>query len=181
MPRQRVPDPEDPQVDLRMHRGRGRPPKAENEDPRIALPSGVVLEEKHQKQTKNDRTGSDMFSVYVRNLASSRGDPIPALAATYGISVEEATERAQELHDKIRVNSRSGMALQEMLERHDLTREVRIAILRGCLFHDNPAVQLKAIEMLEEVDMTAKAARIGSSWEDLVRMVKEKASKPKRK
>lgn len=184
MPRQKVFDPHEAQqqVDIRFHKKAGRPKKEETDDPRGALAVGVVISP--EKQTKKQHaelgSGADKYTYYTRALVANNGDIVKALAAAYNISEEAAAKDMVKLHDDIRSHSRAGVSLQEMLEKHDLTRETRLAVMREALFSPLPAVRLKAVEMLDEVDMTAKAARVGSTWDEIVRIAKNRAMTKKR-
>jgi hypothetical protein len=180
MPRKRVVDPNELQagVDVRFKKRQGRPKKEEADDPRPVMVVGTVIEP--AKKIKGSNSGADKYTLYARALVANNGDIIEALAAAYGITRAEAEKDAIKLHEDVRSYSRSGISLQEMLEKHDLTREARLAILRDALFSPQPAVRLKAVEMIDEVDMTAKAARIGNTWDDIVRIAKDRAQRKKR-
>lgn len=184
MPRQTILDPDAEQLRVDqirpVHRGRGRPRNEDADDPREVMSIGVVQEPaKKGALSKATASGADKATLYARGLVANNGNIAKALASAYNIPEEEAERRMVELHEDVRKHSRSGISLQEMLERHDLTRESRLAVLREALFSRNPGVALKAVEMLDEVDMTAKAARIGSTWDEIVRVAKDRASRKK--
>lgn len=183
MPRKQVisGDDSERELDLRdvLRKNRGRPKKEETDDPRAPIAVGT-LETPPQKPHIPDEVqieGAQRYTLYARALVANGGQPIPALMAAFGIEEKEAVERAIELRDEIRKYSRSGVSLQELLEKHDLTSELRIATLREMLFSTNPAVKLKAIEMIDQMDVTAKSRRIGTTWDDIVRVAKDRASR----
>lgn len=145
------------------------------QDPREPLSTGVVDEDEHQPAIPR-RRAEDLFSKYARNLVAHKGDVILALAATYDITPDEAEIRMVELHEQARGASRANTSISDMIERHDLSAEVRLARTREMVFGDDPRVALRAIEVLNDMDATAKSRRIGNTWETFVRKVRERAA-----
>jgi len=148
--------------------------RADNSDPREPLPfgetepTGVVT----TMDEANRKTSERLFSVYARALIANNGDVVLALADTFGITREEAQMNMVALHERARGASRMSTSISDMLERHDMTTETRIVALRPLLFSDAPAVVLKTVDMLNEMDATAKSKRIGTTWEVLVARVR---------
>ena len=119
----------------------------------------AAITERSEGRTKYDR--------YVRALVASGGEPIAALADAYGITEEEASENAVALHaDLIKLGG--GESLAEVLKRYDLSREARLAVLRGHLYSPNPAASLKAVDILNDLDVGS--GRVGGTFEDFVRL-----------
>jgi hypothetical protein len=145
-------------------------------DPREPLPTGVANHDDVPRlqtvEASDARLSKDLATVYARNLIAFDGDVIRALAATFGVSEDEATARMRELHERARGASRATTSIGEMFERHDVTSEVRIAKLREMMFSPQPAAALKAIDVLNDLDATQKAKRIGTTWETFVTRVR---------
>jgi hypothetical protein len=145
----------------------------DNSDPREPLPVGTTTGEATKLPSKGEkRTAEDLSSRYARNLIAYDGDLEKALSKTFGISEEEAALNLAELHDRARGASRVNTNMVDMMERHDLTIEPRLAKLREHMFSPIPAVSLKAIDAITELDATAKSRRIGTSWETFVARVR---------
>jgi len=150
-------------------------------DPREPLPVGVIEEEpvaltgvatKIDPVAMEKRSSENIATFYARALVAYEGDVAKALATVFGISREEAELNMVELHERARSSSRANTSVSDMFERHDLTSEVRLAKLREMLFSPTPAVALKAIDMLGDLDATSKAKRMGTTWESFVQRVR---------
>lgn len=165
------------QVRLREYKSH----KHGDDDPRLPVASGAMRNVTPNAQS-GEAASKDTFSRYARNLFAQKGDLVRAIAITIGknpddpIDVAYVTEHLEELHGQIRATSRSATSVTELLEKHDLTLETRLVLLRDLLFSPVPAVQLKAMEMIGELDETAKSKRIGSKMEDIFRIARAKAA-----
>jgi hypothetical protein len=142
-------------------------------DPREPMNVGVTGVASPISADKNEkRTAEDLSTKYARALVAYNGNIEKALAKVFNISEEDALMNMAELHNKARASSRINANATDMMERHDLTSEVRMAKLREHMFSPIPAVSLKAIDAISELDATAKAKRIGTSWETFVARVR---------
>jgi hypothetical protein len=152
----------------------GRVRKADDRDPREPLEVGNVEDAATVEAATppDSRSAKNLSTIYARNLVATGGDVIKSLAITFAISEDEASDRFMELHQQARGASRSNLSIGDMLERHDLTTEVRLAKLREAVFHPDPRVSLKAVEMVGELDATSKSKRIGTTWESFVQRVR---------
>ena len=95
-----------------------------------------------------------------------QGDTDGALAVVYGITVQEAVER----HDELLPDVQAGVptaSINEMLKRRDLDKAARVTILRKWAFCNNPAASLKALDMLSELDSGGPSE---SSYEQFCRL-----------
>lgn len=143
-----------------------------DEDPRQALAIGVVEDAPHVPQ----HTATELFTRYARALVANQGDIILALMNVFDIGREEATTRMVELHERCRGASRANTSVGDMIERHDVTVETRVALLRRMAFGADERLAIRAIETLNEMDATAKSRRIGTTWESLVKKVRDRAA-----
>jgi len=148
-------------------------------DPREPLVDGAVetLEDQRRLARPEEQRAQDLSTIYARNLVANRGDVVHALMATFEVPEKEALARMEELHSIARGSSRSNTNAADIIERHDLTLEVRLAKIRELLFSPNPGVALKAIELANEMDATSKTKRFGTTWEDFIRKARENALK----
>lgn len=94
---------------------------------------------------------SERYDRFLDALIALGGDTDSALAIVYGISVQEATERHDELHADVLAGVPTS-SISEMLERRDLSQAARLTLLRRHAFSPNPAASLKALDMLAELD-----------------------------
>lgn len=155
-------------------------PHKNTRDPREPLSTGGFEDEAPAltgKATKIDvalekRSSENLATFYARALIAYNGDVVKSLATVFGVTEGEAELNMVELHEKARSSSRANTSISDMFERHDLTPEIRFAKLREMMFSPQPAVALKAIDMLNDQDATAKAKRIGSTWESFVSRVR---------
>lgn len=157
---------------------RARRPHGGDRDPREVLGTGVVDDPPAIPETPK-RSLEDLSSRYARALVAFAREPnqiAKALAEVYGITVQEAGDRMVELHEKIRGAVRTNMNVGDMIERHDVSIEVRIARTREMVFSADDRTAIRAIEMLNDMDATAKSKRIGNTWETFVRRAREKAA-----
>ena len=150
-------------------------------DPREPLPSGHTDAdgeaqnddlEKHQEVLPpipgENKKAENVATTYAKALIAQQGDVVGALANVFDVTKEYALANMIALHERARGASRANNSMSDMIERHDLTTEIRLAKLREMLFSDAPAVSLKAMDMIGEMDATAKSKRIGTSWESFV-------------
>jgi len=149
----------------------------EGKDPHDPLPIGVVgVDVGEAKRIDPVAASKAVLDRYARALVVSEGDPIPALAQAFEISEEEAQSRMVELHDKIVGTSKANAADADMLERYDMTAQVRLALLRDLAFSSKEAVKLKALEMITEMDASSKVKHRGTSFEKFMEIARGKAA-----
>ena len=146
-------------------------------DPTASLPVGTITGEASPMPAPKTerRNAEDISTRYARALVAYNGDIAKALAKTFNIPEDEAAMNMVELHDRARGASRVNSNMVDMMERHDLTIEVRLAKLREHQFSPVPAVSLKAIEAISELDASAKSRRTGTTWEAFVSRVRQGA------
>jgi hypothetical protein len=154
-----------------VHRHR----KHDTSDPREPLPEGTTTGEVVRMDANDKQTAENLASAYARALVAYDGNIEKALAKVFKITEEEALNNMVELHDRARGASRVNTNMTDMMERHDLTTETRLAKLREHMFSPIPAVSLKAIDAITELDSTAKSKRIGTTWETFVARVRQGA------
>lgn len=183
MPRKR-PVAEEAQFEAggRVHRGAGRPTAAESQDPRLPMAIGhtddAAADAPARPSTSESRSAQRQFSAYARNLITENGNVPRALALTLGRDPDYEwtdSELVRE-HDRIRAQSRAFSTVSEIIELNDAGLAVRVAALTDLMHSNVPAARIAAIRELTEIDETAKATRIGGTWEDLVRSVRAKAA-----
>jgi len=138
-------------------------------DPTAALPGnmksvGGNLSVKTARN-KTDKQLQQKAKQYMRHLVMFQGDQVKALMATYGISEQEAETEQEHLHgDLLRVTH--GLTITDILKSEDLDRNSRVQILRNHVFSPNPAVSLKALDAINDLDGAARQG--GDSWESFV-------------
>jgi hypothetical protein len=120
----------------------------------------------------DNKKAENISTIYAKALVAQQGDVVGALSNVFDVSRDYALANMVALHERARGASRANNSMSDMIERHDLTTEVRLAKVREMLFHDNPAVAMKAIDLINEMDATAKSKRIGQSWESFLVRVK---------
>jgi hypothetical protein len=151
-------------------------------DPRQPIADGQMANVTPGRETA-DKGSRERFTMYARNLIGTHGDIVKAVCLTLGKDPEndddvaDVTANLAKYHEQIRAASRNNRNIGELFETHDVTLEVRVVMLRELMFHPDPAVRLRAIDFLNEMDETSKAARIGSSWEETVRLAKARAAR----
>ena len=163
------------------HRGPGRPSKAESEDPRLPMPLGHVDETQApgaKRSTTEVRNAQRQYAAYARNLVLQSGNVPRALAITLGRDPDCAwsDEELIREHDRIKGAARAFSTVSEIIEHNDAGLPVRVAVLASLMHSPVPAARIAAVRELTEIDETAKAARIGGTWEDMVRTVRAKAA-----
>lgn len=164
-------EPEQAQLPARARKNPSAP------DPREPLSIGAVREEQALLPPEVPRRkAEDIASRYARALMANQGDVVKALAIVFGVSEDEATQRMVELHEQARGATRANTSVGDMIERHDLSIEMRVARMRQIVYGVNDAAALKAIDVLNEMDASSKTKRIGTTWEALVKRVRDKAA-----
>ena len=114
----------------------------------------------------DERQKIERYDRYLDALISMQGDTDAALAVVYGVSVQEAVDR----HDELLPDVQAGVPasnINEMLKRRDLDKAARVTILRKWAFCNNPAASLKALDMLADLD--EGSPQVGS-YEQYVRL-----------
>lgn len=150
--------------------GKKRKGKQELLDPRSSLPGAIKTvggnrpAHGEKAETENQAKVRRQYVAYLQALVRHNGNQIPALAEAYGISEIEAERKQVDLHDRL-VRSAKGLSQSELMRRYDLGPEVRTFLLRAHAFSPNPAVSLKAIDMLNDIDGANKAGRSGETFE----------------
>lgn len=136
-------------------------------DPKLPLP-GPIKRVAGQRPTRNQRVAvKDRYDAYLRLLRQFHGDPIPALAAIFDLTEEEATEQQVALHKTLVAGTDVDRPMDELLTSLDLTQPAVLGVIRKHLYSDHPAASLKAADMIR--DMWGDS-NVGESIEDLVRM-----------
>jgi hypothetical protein len=159
----------------RIYHKRGRPSGAEADDPRLPMPVGHA-DEIQVEQTAGSKDARQLYTKYARNLVQTKGNVPEAIRLTMDLDHEPTNEEIVEYHEKLRGASKSFQTVSEIIERNDAGLPVRIAVLTDLMHSDVPAARIAAARELGEIDETAKAARIGNTWEDSVRRAKLKAA-----
>jgi len=138
-------------------------------DPTAALPGGMksVGGDISVKTTRNktDKQLQQKSKQYMRHLVTFQGDQIKALMATYGISEKEAIDERENLHGEL-LRATHGQTITDILKSSDLDRNSRVQILREHVFSPVPAVSLKALEAINELDGASRQG--GDSWESFI-------------
>lgn len=136
-------------------------------DPKLPLP-GPIKRVQGQRPPKQQRIAvKDRYDTYLRLLRQFNGDPVPALAAVFNITEDEAHENATELHKTLVKGTDVDRPMDELLTSLDLTQPAVLGVIRRHLYSDHPAASLKAADMIR--DMWGDS-NVGESIEDLVRM-----------
>lgn len=154
-------------------------------DPTAALP-GAIKQVSNQKPLEPDaleRAKEDLrrkyrlfLQRYRLELARSEtnfdlpGNPlVRALAETFGISIEQAWDRQHDLHAQM-VEASKGVSISELMRRHGLSQEARVAILSHHANSLDPKVSLVAIKVANEMDDAggASAADSFEAWLDVI-------------
>jgi hypothetical protein len=149
----------------------------EGKDPHDPLPIGVVgTEVGEAKAIESVGVSKAVLDRYARAIVAHQGDPVPALAQAFEISEEQAHRRMIELHDKIVGAAKANAADADLLERYDMTAQVRLALLRDMAFSPKEAVKLKALEMITEMDASSKVKHRGTSFEKFMEIARGKAA-----
>lgn len=179
MVRKATPQQELDEATLAIVPGRkSRGPKQKLIDPQAPLPGAMKRvgprPEPSAKEIKeaDPKHLREKFDLYCRLLAEHYGEPVPALAAVFGISLEEAAERQAELHNEI-TRATSAMTQRDLFSMLNISKEHRTARLKTMMYCDNPAVSLKAMDMLNDMDGNAKSS--GDTWEEWIALaIKQK-------
>lgn len=151
----------------------GRKTKTTNQrliDPQAPLPGamkrvGPNLAKRSPEKKADPKHLRDRYALYCRLLAENYGNPAPALAEVFDISIEEAQLRQVELHTEI-TRAMQGVSTRELFTMNQMSKEHRLMHLRSLMYHPNPAVSLKAMDMLNELDGATKSS--GDTWEEWI-------------
>lgn len=127
-----------------------QPKRSSTQHEVIDKPTKEQLAQREQAR-QDQKVRSERYIVYLETLTSTGGNQDMALAAAYGITVEQAHEHRFELLADVR-SGMGGTSLAELLERNDLGMAERISVYRRHVFSDNPAASLKALSELQEMD-----------------------------
>lgn len=148
-----------------------KPSKQTLLDPQSALPGamkrvGPKLAATEREQAKSDpKHLRQRFSLYCKQLTLHMGDPVPALAMVFEISLDEAQERQAELHHEI-MRAVNNMSQKELFEMNGISKSHRTMVLKDMMYSDMPAARLKAVDMLNDMDGSGKSS--GETWESWV-------------
>jgi hypothetical protein len=153
---------------------RSRPSARREEDLRVPAAPEKPVEGEVLAPESSDR---ELSSRYARNLIANSGDVVKALAATFSVDVDEAERRMVELHDRARKAQRAATTITEVFERHDVGIEVRVAAMREALFDAKPEMRMAAVRLLNDMDVTSKQKRMGTTWEEFVARARAKSQK----
>jgi hypothetical protein len=144
-------------------------------DPLASMPGAMkhvgprpVDKPKRELKEADPKHLRDRFGLYCKELARHFGDPVPALAIVFDISIEEAGSMSIELHQQM-MRAVNTMSNKELFDMHGLNKAHRMMRLREIFYSDNLAGVLKATDMLEEMDSHAKSS--GDTWEDWIASV----------
>lgn len=131
-------------------------------DPRAAMPGAVKHVGGDRQAEVPATTAGDRADLrrkyfeYVHWLAHpaevrDQGNPVPALAAVFGISLEEAERRQVELHDAM-TNAVRSMPFGETLRKKNAGVEARVARLAELMYSPDPKTALVATKLLNDMD-----------------------------
>jgi hypothetical protein len=149
-------------------------------DPTAALPGamkhvGGNLDIKTVRN-KSDKQLQQKAKQYMRHLVTFQGDQIKALMATYSITEAEAVSEREDLHGAL-LKATHGQTITDILKSSDLDRNSRVQILREHVFSPVPAVSLKALEAINELDGASRSG--GDSWESFIALALSNNKKKK--
>ena len=175
--------PDDPILDGEVSLPAIRSHTSSNRDPREPIGVGIAGEElTEQKPITGQAVRMDgaldareLQLKFARNLVAFRGDKLPALAATFDCTIEEATRDMLMLSRRITGAAKAIPSTAEVIEDHDLGVNVRVAKLREHLHSPKEAVSMKAIDMINDMDATLRSKKQGTSWEHFAQGAREKA------
>ena len=143
-------------------------------DPQAPLPGAlkrvgprVSRETKTQTKQSDPKHLRERFAAYCTALADNYGNPAQALAVVFDIPIEEAREREVELHTEI-TRAMQGVSTRELFSMNQMSKEHRMLRLRDFMYSPLPAVALKAMDMLNELDGATKSS--GDTWEEWAAM-----------
>lgn len=142
-------------------------------DPQAALPGAMKrvgpkpLQSATQQEKADPKHLRQRFSLYCKQLVEHGGDPVPALAIVFDITVEEARERQVELHQEI-TKAVNVLSNKELFDMNGISKQHRIMRLREMMYSDHPAVVLKSMDMLNDMDSGNKSS--GDTWEEWAAM-----------
>lgn len=143
----------------------GAPSHREHErhiDPYKTLPGAVPEQQavpKRQAPRAHDENANyladqrqrlERYDRYLDSLVDFHGDIDKALSIVYRVSVEQATER----HDELLTDVQTGIgssSISEIIKRRDVSRGALLSLLRKWAYCGNPAASLKAIDMLRDL------------------------------
>jgi hypothetical protein len=143
-------------------------------DPQAPMPGALKnvgpkpVKTEKQRNRVDPKHLRDRFALYCRELAKSYGDPVPALAIVFDVSIEEAQLREVELHHEI-TRAVNVLSNKDIFDMNGVSKAHRVMRLREVFYSDNVAAVLKATDMLEEMDSHAKSS--GDTWEDWIASV----------
>lgn len=138
-------------------------------DPHAAMPGAV------KRVGGDNRDGDDPIAADLGNKAELRrkyfefvhrladrnyadpSDPVPALAATFGISNEQAMLRQSELHDAL-TNSTRSQVFGDTLRKTNTDVHARTARLSDFMYSPDPKISLVAIKILNDMDEGSTSA-----------------------
>lgn len=151
--------------------GKSKRPSQKLIDPKALLPGPLVRVggnvPSQQYQSADPKHLRERYNQYTRALVESNGNPVPALAIVFQISEHEALQRQVALHDELTA-SMQGMTTAQIFKANDLDKNARIMLLREKVFSGIPAVSLKALDMINDLDSTSSSS--DDSWENMVAM-----------
>ena len=131
-------------------------------------PKPVKTKEQLAEQEKSDpKHLRQRFSLYCKKLAEYGGDPVPALAVVFDVTEEEARERQVELHQEI-TRAVNVLSNKELFDMNGISKQHRLMRLREMMYSDHPAVVLKSLDMLNDMDTGSKSS--GDTWEEWAAM-----------
>jgi hypothetical protein len=170
MPRRVKPKPED--ESLMEGRILMLPPakhhKHEHEaDPYESLPGAVPSMQTTTQPLKREPTKGDVAqrklrqaeqralalrtNRYLEARADNMGDIDQALSQVFGVSIEEARERRDELHTEA-MRGIGATPLGELLEQNDLSLMARVKLYARHAYSPVPAASLKALQEIGEME-----------------------------
>lgn len=150
-------------------------------DPTAALP-GAIKHVSSQKPLEPDdlerakeqlrRAYREFLAQYRIELARENADAPPmvrALATVFGISHEQAALQQYDLHAQM-VEASKGISVSELMRRHGLSQEARVAILAHHTYSLDPKVSLVALKVANDMDDAggASAADSFEAWLDVI-------------
>lgn len=137
------------------------------ETPPGAIPGKVGNVETSYSQIKRKMTKADIkardearlqvaaraarYNEYIDIMGEIGGNKVIALARVYGISVEEAKLRQEELHADV-VSGMAGTDVATILVNNDIDLSARAKVISKHMYSDNAAASLKAADMAAELE-----------------------------
>ena len=139
-------------------------------DPHAPLPGAIkIVSDQRPPRRGRGVAESDRakYALYLEELVRTGGDVASALATALNIPLEEAHEKRAELHAEM-LEKGMGRSVSKVLRESDLNAEGRIAVLRSLVYSGVPAAQLRAIDLLSEMDQ-GRGEDENASYEAFVR------------